>query len=244
MREGEARFTDRETALILKRAAELEETLAPGGAGRGLTLAEIEGIAREVGIDPERVREAAAQIASAREPGGFAPLGPHPTRKVVRAVPRRLARGELAELIPVIEGHLQTPGTVTEALDSVQWTRKEGNATLQISLRPRDEETQIHVAERYEPRIRGMLHGLPAAWGGMIGFVIGMSLGLPGVLVAGMAGGWVLLGAGIGRAVWTRISRRSQKKVKQLAAVLAERAGRSRPSSRPAVEPKPRMSDA
>ncbi len=244
MSEGETRYTDRETALILKRAAELEETRAPGGVGRGLTLAEIETIARDVGIDPRRVREAAAQIASAHEPGGFAPLGPHPTRKVVRAVPRKLDRGELAELIPVIEGHLHTPGTVTEALDSVQWTAKEGNATLQVSMRPSGEETHIQVAERYVPALRSVFHGLPTGWGGMIGLVVGLSLALPGVAVAGLTIGSGVLGTAIGRTLWTRISRRSQRKVERLAAALAERAGRSRPSSPPAVKPQPRMSDA
>ncbi len=240
---SEARYTDRETALILKRATELEETRAVGGGGRGLTIAEIEAIAREVGIDPERVREAAAQIASAREAEGFSPLGPHPTRKVVRAVPRRLARDELAALIPMIEGHLQTPGTVTEALDSVQWTAKEGSATLQVSMRPSEAETQIHVAQRYEPRLRGMFHGLPTAWGGMAGFVIGMSLALPGAAVVGLTAACGLLGTGVGRAVWTGISRRSQGKVERLAALLAERPGVSPPASVAAPEPGAKTSD-
>lgn len=65
-------FDEAEVALILARAAELD-ALAPGGSlpltgseGRRLSLADLESVAIEAGIDPHHVRAAASEVALRR----------------------------------------------------------------------------------------------------------------------------------------------------------------------------------
>lgn len=65
------RYADDETALILKRAAELQGS-APDPSTP--TLAELEQVAGEVGIEPHYVRQAAAEVASSRGVSAGAPL--------------------------------------------------------------------------------------------------------------------------------------------------------------------------
>lgn len=60
-RAGEARFTDQDLALILRQAAELQEGVGQSGVAR-FTLAEIQQIASEAGIDPSHVATVAAGL--------------------------------------------------------------------------------------------------------------------------------------------------------------------------------------
>ncbi len=71
------RFSDKEVALIIKRAAELQ---AAGGEedASGMSLAEVEQVANEAGIDPFLVRRAASDYARQ-------PATPEPS--VVRRAP-------------------------------------------------------------------------------------------------------------------------------------------------------------
>ena len=62
-------FDEREVAQIIERAAERQADAAPAPEV-GLTLGELERLAREAGIDPRHVREAAAEVAAGRSSGG------------------------------------------------------------------------------------------------------------------------------------------------------------------------------
>ena len=82
-RPGE-RYSEQEMALILKRAAELQE----GADGRGVhrSLAEIQDIAAEAGIEPAFVTEAVAELHRPRARIGWlgAPTRFHEEQKVTR----------------------------------------------------------------------------------------------------------------------------------------------------------------
>ena len=59
----ERKFNDEEVALIIKRAAELQQTeQAQQDPGSALSLTEVEEIAREAGIDPKLIRRAAVGL--------------------------------------------------------------------------------------------------------------------------------------------------------------------------------------
>ena len=62
---GNRKFNDEEVALIIKRAAELQQTeqveQEPSSA---LSLSEVEEIAKEAGIDPALIRRAASTLDS------------------------------------------------------------------------------------------------------------------------------------------------------------------------------------
>ena len=73
------RFSEREVGLIIKRATELQQT-EPVESERsgGVSLAELEQIAREVGIDPSFIRRAATDLDTVA-PSRASPLLGAPT---------------------------------------------------------------------------------------------------------------------------------------------------------------------
>jgi hypothetical protein len=86
------RVTDREIGLILRRAVELDKG-SPSKAvssARGLTLAELQEIAKEAGIDPGMVGRAVAEMENkgSLEPRSIG--GPSPVKREVRTVPGKL----------------------------------------------------------------------------------------------------------------------------------------------------------
>src|SRR4249920_3279948 len=56
------RFNEKEVALIIKRASELQETETTAESSTGMSLAELEQVAREAGLDPGLVRRAAEDL--------------------------------------------------------------------------------------------------------------------------------------------------------------------------------------
>jgi hypothetical protein len=59
---AERRYSDRDVAFILKRAVALEERQSEVESRHGVTLRDLKEIAKEVGIDPARVDEAATEL--------------------------------------------------------------------------------------------------------------------------------------------------------------------------------------
>ena len=87
-RPRERRYTDDEVALILRRAAELGGETGPSRS-EGLSLAEIQPVAREVGIDPATVARAAAALPTRRRDRLTAILGGPMYFRLEAIVPRR-----------------------------------------------------------------------------------------------------------------------------------------------------------
>ena len=231
-RESNRRYTDQEVALVLKRAAELEESGRNGPAGgRGLTLSELRDVAREVGFSPDIVNQAVAELQTTGQFREWSPLGRPATNKLVRAVPRRLTEQELPRLIQIIEERVAIPGNVTEALGTVRWTTVASGHKIdrmtQVTITPADDETQIQVTQRYPPAIRLVLQGIPGVWGAVLGAAGAAALGLVGIPGAGLVGAATLAGAAVGRGIWHLMSRGSERRVHELASQLVEEANRT-----------------
>src|SRR4029078_9580482 len=80
-------FSEEEVALIIKRAAELQQTEeVEKDLGATLRLAEVEQIAREAGIDPLLIRRAAHGLDRPVEKNRPSPFGGAPTRIVYARV--------------------------------------------------------------------------------------------------------------------------------------------------------------
>jgi RNase P/RNase MRP subunit POP5 len=213
----ERRFTDREVALILRRASELDEGSSPATAPRGLSESELKEIAGEVGIDPAMITRAVSELQGRRGLERASLLGPATVNQQIRAVPRELSRDELGDLVRVVDQRVPAQGTVAEALGAVRWNAPGRFLSRLVSMEPSRGETVIRVEERYSQRFRAALHGVPTAYGAMIGWVIGLETvggALAGVLLGGLLGaaGWAVAGV-----VWHEISRRSQRRVDALA---------------------------
>jgi hypothetical protein len=195
--EASRRFTDREVALVLKKASEIEEAQARDGA-RGLSLEDLQEIAREVGISAESV-EAAVSFAPA-------PL----VRQAVHAVEGELGREALARLIGVVDERVSGAGSVAEALGTVRWTGRSRFKSTQVSLTPRAGERMIQVVEKTEPHLASVIQIVPGAWGGIIGLAVASPLGLGGLGIAAAVVGGVAVGVTAGRLAWARVSEGSR----------------------------------
>lgn len=224
MAANDRRYGDREVALILRRAAELEDREGGEVNARGISLPELEQIARDVGLDVARIRRAAAELDHGRRLRGSSPLGPPPSRTAVRGVEHLIEGDALRAVVRAIDDHVDAPGTVTEALGSVRWTTRDRWMTTQVAVAPGAAGTTIKVHERIDPRVRGLLHILPTFWGALAGVAISASAAVAVLPGAAIVAGCALVGGATGRGIWEILSERSQRRVDELAGELAEHA--------------------
>lgn len=237
--ELQRRYTDQEVALVLQRAAELEERRARAEpAGRGVSRREIEAIAREVGFSLESLDAALAELQDGAPLRSRSPLGPAPSAKRVAAVRGRMTESDLTPLVRLVEERVAAAGTVTEALGTVRWTSVASGHNLspitQVAFTPGDDETHIQVTRRWDPPLRVLVNLLPGMWAGIIGLAVAGSIGLATLGTAAAIAGTAAGGLAIGRAVWHAIARRNAAHVDRLTADLAEEARRI--ATRPAGE--------
>jgi len=227
---SDRRFTDREVALVLRRAAELDKASPGGGTGRGLSVEELREIAAEVGIEPSLVTRAVEELESR---GGLEPLallGPPAVRRETRAVPAELTREQLKELIRIMDRAIPSQGTVTEALDSVRWNSSNRTKSTLVAVEPGDGETTLRVEEGYADHIRPICHFIPMAYGLFAGLVTALEFGQGSMvgIVGALLGS--ALGYGVGDGIWRTLSAGSARRVRSLAAKLADEARRLIPS--------------
>ena len=98
----ERRFSDKEVALVLRRAIELEEVypLSDLPAARGMTLLELQEVPREAGINPSLVTRAAEELSEKPIPSPSASSDLHrqegspcPSRRGIQGGHGRGSRG-------------------------------------------------------------------------------------------------------------------------------------------------------
>jgi hypothetical protein len=224
------RFTDREVALILRKASELDEAEGTGSGG-GLTLKELEGIAAEVGMSSTVVNRAVAEL-EARAGGNPFARG-QLVHQTIRAVEGELDQEAVAELLQHLDGTSDQVGVVTEALGSIQWTAQERFRTTQVSVTPSKGETRVRVIERATTRLRNLVQAAPTMTAAaLVAGTIGQfdpSSGMVAFLTAlGAAGGAV-----VGRLLWGHISSARKERVNRLAAELTREAEAALQKSKP-----------
>jgi hypothetical protein len=208
-------------ALVLKKASELEEVEGTGSGG-GLTLNDLEQIASEVGISPDLVKKAVAELdartlANPFERGQL-------VHQAIRAVDGELDDEAVAELVRHLDGSSDQVGVVTEALGSIQWTAQERFRTTQVSITPSKGETKVRVVDRAAARLRNLTHAAPtmtavALVAGTIGQFDPSSLAV--AFFCGIGGA---VGALVGRVLWRRMSNETRERVNRLAAELTQEA--------------------
>ena len=73
--DSDHRFTDREVALLLQRAAEIEAQRADAPPAQGMSLRQLREIATEVGISDAVFDEAVTAVQAGAKPAAGAPAG-------------------------------------------------------------------------------------------------------------------------------------------------------------------------
>jgi hypothetical protein len=181
----ERQYNEEEVALIIKRAAELQQTeQTEQEPSTALSLNEVEQIAKEAGIDPRLIRRAALgldQPAQTNRPSAW--LGA-PTRLVFeRVVEGEVPTEEFEGLVAEVRRTLGQNGIPSVLGRSLAWSstmagrRRAQGRNVDVSIVPRGGVTTIRVEEEMR-NIAGALVGgiVGGAGGGTSGAVIGGSM--------------------------------------------------------------------
>lgn len=220
MSDSSRRFTDREVALVLRRASEIDEVSdARSGPAGGLSLGDLSEIAAEVGISQDALRRAVSTLDQRGVSRGLlegAPL----VRRAVHAIPRELEESEIAALMRQVDATAEGAGTVSEALGSVRWAAADRFVGTQVTVTPGGGQTSIDVMEKTPARLRRVVHFLPIAWS-LVGALPLMETTVGVLPTLAIGGAALVAGAALGRAAFSLLSSRSEARVKRLAADLA-----------------------
>ena len=217
------RYSEQEMALILKRAAELQE----GADGRGpqRTLAEIQAIAAEVGIDAPFVSEAVAELERPRPRVGWlgAPTRFHDERSVAGS----LGSNEVGELLDQARAELGLHGEVRQVFDGVELRLRSALGTSILTVGPRHGGTRIALTtERLDQAVAigmgSVAIGLLTALGGVaVAINVTDNALFASAIVAASAIAGTVVSA---RALWFGIAERWRRRTQSIVAALAERA--------------------
>jgi hypothetical protein len=166
-----SRYDEDQVAAILRRAAELQVRSGPGDS-RNLSLAEVETIGREAGIDAALVRQAARELARpAIEPqannrwiGG--PTSLHFEMTIAGELPEQ----GFELLAHEVQSILREPGITSKVGRSLSWQTTPnpvgGGRKIMISVAAARGETRICIDEKLDALIGGVFGGVCGGVGG------------------------------------------------------------------------------
>jgi hypothetical protein len=245
------RYNEKEVADIIKRASELQQVESTSESTTGMSLAELEQVAREAGLDPALVRRAATDLdtrVSDRKPSAF--LGAPTNLVLERTIDGEIPPDEYETIVLEIQRELGGVGQASTLGRSVVWTmqgvsrRRVSSRTVQVTITPRNGRTTIRMEEPLGQFAGGLFGGLMGGLGaGTSGIAMGIGMGVfhSAPVTVGIIGGMIsasyLLARTIfGRTVRTR-AERMQRLMSRLAEHVASTAVRSPELSRPAERP-------
>ena len=228
------KFSEEEVALIIKRAAELQQTEETAEEpGNALTLAEVEQIAKEAGIDPLLIRRAAQSLGRPEVTNRPSPWAGAPTRFVFeRVVDGEITSDVYEDLIDTVRRTLGDNGMPSVLGKTLAWTssvqggrRQARGRQVDVTVVSRGGVTTIRVEEELR-NIAGALFGglVGGGGGGTSGISMGIGMGIfhsiaiAGLLWVGVAGSFYLLA----RTIFGRTSEKREKQLRGLMDQLEE----------------------
>ena len=219
------RYSDKELALIIKLAAELEGRVGAEAPGGVHSLAEIQQIAEEAGLDPELILQAAASLESSAPSRKSLILGAPTEFRFQRTIDAEIDESDLGELISTIRQIMGHEGEVSSVLGLAEWkhyTQSEFELTLRrssprdhVEISPRPGETRIRVTSRYATQA-GLVFGAGAAAAGLASVLAVLWSGQAFPLEVGLiAGAWSAAYFGV-RSYWRRASGQIERRARNL----------------------------
>jgi hypothetical protein len=248
------RFNEKEVAQIIKRASELQQLESTTESTAGMSLAELEQVAREAGLDPALVRRAATDLdtrVTDRQPSPF--LGAPTVLVLERTIDGEVPSDEYEALVLEIQRELGGVGTGSTLGRSLVWTmqgtdrRRVSTRTVQVTVTPRNGRTTIRMEEPLGQLAGGLFGGLMGGLGGGtsgIAFGIGMGVFHSAPIAVGIIGAMVSGSYLLARTIFGRTVRGRGERLQRLMSRLAEHVSAtathtpevSRPAERPALE--------
>jgi hypothetical protein len=224
-------FDEDAVAQILKRVSALEQKRRSSPAE--LTVAEIEQIAREAGLDASLVRQAVRDLEYQEQAQSSGRLTGVPSvRTWERLVPGELSVEDHEALAMVIRAAFSSlgdrPAQVASLGRSLSVTASDGRTYVDVQLTPRAGHTLVRITVNASRFARGLFGGFLGGFGGGLGtnVLIGLSTALsqtgtplPLAIAGGVAG---LLGVGAAaysgaRAIFSGRVGRVHRAMEQLA---------------------------
>ncbi len=184
---GETRIPDRDLAVVLRRAAQLQELRGEAFHGQGLTLEEVQQVAEEVGIDPALIEQAASQLPLPLPTPEARILGA-PLRSVAeQVIPAVLTEDQMGELVAVARREYREFGRVSHPFGGVAWFTKAGVGETTVNLVPGDGETLVQVLSNLDTDEGAAVGVMTPAVGLAVGFALAgaVSVGAPVALALG-----------------------------------------------------------
>jgi len=231
---GDRKFSEEEVALIIKRAAELQQTQQiESEPSNALTLSEVEQIAREAGIDPKLIRQAAHGLDRPSETSRPSPWLGAPTRLVFeRVIDGEISVDEFEPLINEIRRTLGDNGVPSVLGRTLAWTssyvggrRRNNGRMVNVNIVSRSGVTTLRVEEELRNLAGGLFGGLVGGGGGgTTGISIGVgmgafhSVGLAVAMWVAVAGGFYTLA----RTIYSNIAIKREKQLRELTSRLEE----------------------
>jgi hypothetical protein len=234
------RFNEKEVALIIKNASELQESNASSDSSTGMSLVELEQIARETGLDPALIRRAAADLdtrVTDRSPSRF--LGAPTTLRLERTIDGEISPDDYEPIVLEIQRAIGGIGAASTLGRTLQWTsagggmrRRVGTRMVQVTITPKNGRTTIRIEEPVNHVARALFAVSMGGIGmgmmplvGAAGGAIGASIGGPPVAIATAIGtGVAFLGAAytFARTMFKAIVSRRGETLQALMSRLAE----------------------
>ncbi len=188
------RYGDKEIAKILKRASQLQRAAPSRPDPTGLSLAELEEVALEAGIDVANVRRAAAEVGRPLDTTLASQLLGAPLRlRLERVLPGELPDDAFETLVPILQTATGGAGLASQVGKSLTWASSGGNNSrrLQVLIAARDGETLIRIEERSTDVALAIHLGIGSG---------GIAVAAPGGLAVAASAG-ALAGLGVGAAI-------------------------------------------
>ena len=230
----QASYGAREVGRILERALQLQDEdrrqlPATTAHGDSTSLAELEELGREVGVEPALVRRAAAELETRPRPVEKTPWLGVPERIVYeRNLPGEATPAALEALVGVLQEVLGEPGQASMVGRTFTWTSSSGQGPrgqhgrqISIVIASRDGTTSLRVEEGLRPTVGNRFRGYVGGVSGMSAGVA-MAIGI-GALRSPLAAVaiWLLAILGVLGTTRTRYRRTVDRRTEELGQLVA-----------------------
>lgn len=208
-------YSDQEISAILKRAGEMQATQSPEES-HGLSLDELQQIAKEVGLDPAIVAAAAAELEhTGIESKASGILGAPTSMYIERVIPGEIDDGLMPEVAAKIGEAFGIVGRSGQVGRSLEWTHGSERMHMQVTVMPQNGQTKVRVIGKYPKVALGIFAPL-MIMGAMWSWVIPLGMGAPGAVVvaAGLIGFMICYMAS--RFAFSRFVRKKERSAEKL----------------------------
>jgi hypothetical protein len=225
MAEDGPRFTHTEMRLIFERAVEAERS-GDIDRDRRYSLADIQAIASEAGLDRHAVERAAVSVRSASTNNRW--LGAPSRFHESRTLDQRLSDGAINDVVVGLRQTTALHGELRVVPGGIEWRARTALGVVIVDFTPKRAGTRVDVLVARDDLaavatlctgIGGLLAGL--AVGQLVGLHAGVVAGIGAGAVTAVGSAWAAA-----RLIWSKISRGSASMPHALIEQVAEAASR------------------